>query len=40
MEDVCRLHRTQLVDSTSGHELLTLMDNFLGYNQIRMSEED
>ena len=30
----------QLVDSTAGHELLTFMDAFLGYNQIRMNKED
>lgn len=30
----------QLVDSTASHELLTFMDAFTGYNQIRMSEED
>ena len=30
----------QLVDSTTGHELLTFMDDFLGYNQIRMNKED
>ena len=30
----------QLVDSTSGHKLLTFMDTFLGYNQIEMSKED
>ena len=30
----------QLVDSTAGHELLTFMDAFLRYNQIRMSEEN
>ena len=30
----------QLVDATSGHELLTFMDTFLGYNQIRMAPED
>ena len=30
----------QLVDSTVGHELLTFMDAFLGYNQIHMNEED
>jgi hypothetical protein len=29
-----------LVDSTSGHELLTFMDAFLGYNQIHMDEVD
>ena len=30
----------QLVDSTAGHKLLTFMDDFLGYNQIRMAEEE
>ena len=30
----------QLVDLTVGHKLLTFMDAFLGYNQIRMNEED
>ena len=30
----------QLVDATSGHELLTFMDAFSGYNQIRMAPED
>ena len=30
----------QLVDSTTGHELLTFMDAFSGYNQISMSKED
>ena len=30
----------QLVDSMAGHELLTFMDAFLGYNQILMKEED
>jgi len=30
----------QLVDSTAGHELLTFMDAFLGYNQICMNKED
>ena len=29
-----------LVDSTAGHKLLTFMDAFSGYNQIRMAEED
>jgi hypothetical protein len=27
-----------LVDSTSGHELLSFMDAFLGYNQIHMDD--
>ena len=30
----------QLVDSTTGHKLLSFMDAFLGYNQIRMDEAD
>ena len=30
----------QLVNSTIGHKLLTFMDAFSGYNQIKMSEED
>ena len=30
----------QLVDSTTGHKLLTFMDAFSGYNQIQMAEED
>ena len=29
-----------LVDSTARHELLSFMDAFLGYNQIKMNEED
>jgi len=30
----------QLVNSTAGHELLTFMDAFSGYNKIVMSEEE
>ena len=30
----------QLVDSTAGHKLLTFMNAFSGYNQIKMAEED
>ena len=30
----------QLVDSTTGHKLLSFMDAFSGYNQIRMDETD
>ena len=30
----------QLVDATSGHKLLSFMDAFSGYNQIRMAPED
>ena len=29
-----------LVDSTARHELLSFMDSFSGYNQIKMKEED
>ena len=35
------LHRIdQLVDSTMGHKLLSFMNTFSGYNQIRMDEVD
>ena len=30
----------QLVDSIAGHKLLMFIDEFLGYNQIKMAEED
>ena len=30
----------QLVDSTAGHKLLSSMDAFSGYNQIRMNDAD
>ena len=46
MEDACPkdsypLPRIdQLMDATSDHELLTFMDAFSGYNQIRMAPED
>ena len=30
----------QLVDSTTGHKLLTFMNAFSRYNQIKMSKED
>ncbi|XP_065622631.1 uncharacterized protein LOC136064616 [Quercus suber] len=30
----------QLVDSTAGHRLLSFMDGFSGYNQIKMNEAD
>ena len=29
-----------LVDSTARHELLSFMDTFSGYNQIKMNKED
>ena len=33
-------HIDQLVDSTAGHKLVSFMDVFSGYNQIRMDEAD
>ena len=33
-------HIDQLVDSTTGHRLLSFMDAFSGYNQIRMDKTD
>ena len=30
----------QLVDSMTGHKLLTFMDTFSGYNKIQMAEDD
>ena len=33
-------HIDQLMDSTSGHELLSFMDAFSGYNQIKMDPTD
>ena len=30
----------QMVDSTTGHRLLTFMDTFSRYNQIKLAEED
>ncbi|KAH9309902.1 hypothetical protein KI387_037813, partial [Taxus chinensis] len=29
-----------IVDSTAGYEILSLMDGFSGYNQIKIAEED
>ena len=34
------LRTDTLVDSTTRHELLSFMDAFSGYNQIKMEEED
>ena len=33
-------HIDQFVDSTTGHQLLSFMDNFSRYNQIEMDETD
>ena len=33
-------HIDLLVDSTTGHSMLSFMDGFLGYNQILMALED
>ena len=41
LKDIFPLRRIdQLVDSTAGHKLLTFMNAFSGYNQIKMAEED
>ena len=29
-----------LIDATTGHEMLSFMDGFSGYNQIRMDKDD
>ena len=33
-------HIDQLVDSIAGHQLLSFMDAFSGYNQTKMDEAD
>jgi len=33
-------HIDQLIDATAGHELLSFLDAYSGYNQILMEEED
>ena len=33
-------HIDMLVDSTTGHSMLSFMDGFSGYNQILMASED
>ena len=33
-------HIDVLVDNTAGHKMLSFMDGFTGYNQIKMAEED
>ena len=33
-------HIDQLVDSAAKHQLLSFMDAFMGYNQIKMDEAD
>ena len=41
LKDSFSLPRIDLiVDTTAGHELLSFMDSFLGYNQIRMDPND
>lgn len=30
----------QMIDSTAGHEMLSLMDVYAGYNQIKLAKED
>lgn len=33
-------HIDVLIDHTAGHEMLSMLDDFSGYNQIKMAEED
>lgn len=33
-------HMDKLIDATAGHELLSFLDAYSGYNQIMMAEED
>ena len=33
-------HIDVLVDNTAGYKMFSFMDDFSGYNQIRMEEED
>jgi len=33
-------HINTIMDSTTGHEILSFMDSFSGYNHIRINEED
>ena len=40
MDDFLLPHIDILVDNTAGHALLSFMDGFLGYNQIKMALED
>jgi hypothetical protein len=39
MNTPCRL-QDLLVDTTSGHKIISFMDGNAGYNQIFMAEED
>ena len=39
-DDFSLPHIDVLVDNTAGHKMLSFMDGFSGYNQIRMAEED
>ena len=40
MDDFLLPHIDILVDNTAGHALLSFMDGFSGYNQIKMAPED
>lgn len=39
-EDFSLLHIDVLVDNTMGHEMMSFMDSFLRYNQIKMAKEE
>ena len=39
-DDFLLSHIDLLINNTAGYEMLSFMDGFLGYNQIRLVEED
>ena len=39
-DDFSLPHIDLLIDNTTGYEILSFMDKFLGYNQIQLAEED
>ena len=39
-DDFLLPHIDLLIDNTAGYEMLSFMDGFSGYNQIRLAEED
>ena len=39
-DDFLLPHINLLIDNTTGYEMLSFMDGFSGYNQIRLAEED
>ena len=39
-DDFSLPHIDLLIDNTTGYQMLSFMDRFSGYNQIRLAEED